>query len=181
MTSFHLRCKAYLSIRSGVFDAYSTTQSNSKEMILQLSMYDGVVISFPLTQMCVSSIIAVHGLGANPEHAWLRHRDEAKNIEADVRWLIDLLPETLRAEEPRILPRIFCFNYQSAWLGSRLSKNRLENVAERLLDELYHTRMKVSQARPNASSPYHSYSFIVVRTTWMLIDQLFSSVIHLVE
>jgi len=38
MTSFYLRRDAYLSIRSGVFDAYSTTLSGSNPMILKLSM-----------------------------------------------------------------------------------------------------------------------------------------------
>jgi len=126
-----------------------TEQQQGNDIAVEYVRWTCHIVSF--AQMCVSSIIAVHGLGANPEHAWVRHRDEAKNIKADVRWLVDLLPETLRAEEPRILPRIFCFNYQSAWLGSCLSKNRLENVAERLLDELYHARLKVSHAGVNSN------------------------------
>lgn len=89
------------------------------------------------------SIIAVHGLGAHPDHAWVRHKVPKDGKEVDVRWLTDLLPETLQDYTPSIRARIFCFNYQSAWLGSKLTKNRLENIAVRLLDDIHHIRIKV--------------------------------------
>ena len=78
----------------------------------------------------------MHGLGANPDHAWVRHKDIHKGPERDVRWLTDLLPKTFRDYQPSISARIFCFNYQSAWLGPQLSRNRLESVATRLLDDI---------------------------------------------
>jgi hypothetical protein len=84
----------------------------------------------------------VHGLGAHPDHAWVRHKDITSGLEKDVRWLTDLLPQTFRDYQPSISARIFCFNYQSAWLGPQLSKNRLEGVARRLLDDV-HNRDKV--------------------------------------
>src|SRR4051812_35855388 len=93
------------------------------------------------------SIVAVHGLGANPDHAWVRHRNATEGIHHDVRWLTDLLPQTLREYQPSIRARIFCYNYQSAWLGKSLSKNRLETVAAGLLDAIYHVRLQVRRPR----------------------------------
>ena len=93
------------------------------------------------------SIIAVHGLGANPDHAWVRHKDTSAGLEEDVRWLTDLLPQTLRDYRISISARTFCFNYQSAWLGPQLSRNRLENVAVRLLDDIHNVKDKVGPIR----------------------------------
>jgi len=76
----------------------------------------------------------------------VRHKDPSIGIEADVRWLTDLLPQTLREHRPSIRARIFCFNYQSAWLGPTLTKNRLESIAGRMLDDIHHMRKKVSSA-----------------------------------
>lgn len=75
----------------------------------------------------------MHGLGANPDHAWVRYKNEKERLDP-VNWLIDLLPHTLRNEKPSIYVRVFCFNYQSAWIGTKTSKNRLETVADGLLD-----------------------------------------------
>ncbi|KAF6238425.1 hypothetical protein HO173_003392 [Letharia columbiana] len=92
-------------------------------------------------------IIAVHGLGANPDHAWVRHKDIHYGQDKDVRWLTDLLPKTFRDFQPSISARIFCFNYQSAWLGPQLSRNRLESVATRLLDDMRNRKL-ASSDRP---------------------------------
>ena len=89
------------------------------------------------------SIIAVHGLGAHPDHAWVRHKNAAEGIKNDVHWLTDLLPETLRQHRPSIYLRIFCYNYSSAWFGKSLSKNRLKTVANRLLDDIHNVRLQV--------------------------------------
>src|SRR5271155_3102412 len=94
------------------------------------------------------SIIAVHGLGANPDHAWVRHGVPKDGTVVDVRWLTDLLPKTLRDYRPSMRARIFCFNYQSAWLGPKLTKNRLEIIAGRLLDDIHHMRIKVDNIFP---------------------------------
>lgn len=85
----------------------------------------------------------MHGLGANPKHAWVRHKAKTPELEKDVHWLRDLLPQTFRSHQPSIHARIFCFNYQSAWLGGQLSKNRLEGIAGRLLDDVHHMKIKV--------------------------------------
>lgn len=90
-----------------------------------------------------TSIVAVHGLGANPDHAWVRHKDATLGLKDDVCWLTDLLPYTLRSASPCILARIFTFNYQSAWLGKNLTDNRLENVAARLLNAIHNYRQNV--------------------------------------
>ena len=86
----------------------------------------------------------MHGLGANPDHAWVRHQDHSVGLETDVRWLEDLLPQTFREYKPNVYARIFCFNYQSVWLGSQLSRNRLDGIARRLLDDIHNARDKVS-------------------------------------
>lgn len=101
-----------------------------------------------------TSIIAVHGLGANPDHAWVRHKDNPAGLEKDVRWLTDLLPQTFRDHQPSVNARVFCFNYQSAWLGPQLSRNRLEGVATRLLDDIHNARDKVGPVREENTDPY---------------------------
>ena len=68
----------------------------------------------------------------------------SEGLEKDVRWLTDLLPQTFRDYKTSLCARIFCFNYQSAWLGPQLSRNRLESLAVRLLDEIHNVRDKVS-------------------------------------
>ena len=102
-----------------------------------------MVAPFLLTHTLHSSIIAVHGLGAHPDHAWVRHKTTSGGPDEDVRWLTDLLPQTLREYKISIRARIFCYNYQSAWLGSHLTKNRLEGLAERLIDDIHNAREKV--------------------------------------
>lgn len=116
--------------------------------------------------MLISSIIAVHGLGANPDHAWVRHKDTSAGLQKDVRWLTDLLPQTFREYRPSISARVFCFNYQSAWLGPRLSKNRLEDLATRLLDDIHHVRHKVRHVLQVLC-----YSvFIIVTAEWRVVN-----------
>lgn len=66
----------------------------------------------------------------------------------DVRWLTDLLPETLKNHQPCICARIFCFNYQSAWLGKITSKNRLDDIAQRLLDDVKSGVQRSGKDRP---------------------------------
>lgn len=77
----------------------------------------------------------------------MRHKNLSEGREKDVQWLTDLLPQTFREYRTRISARIFCFNYQSAWLGPQLSRNRLEEIAIRLLDEIHNVRDKVSPTR----------------------------------
>ena len=84
----------------------------------------------------------------------MRHKDNTVGLEKDVRWLTDLLPQTFRDHQPSINARVFCFNYQSAWLGPQLSRNRLESLATRLLDDFHNARDKVRPVHKDSASPY---------------------------
>lgn len=75
----------------------------------------------------------MHGLGANPDYAWTRYKDDIK-ANNPVNWLSDLLPRTLLSNQPSIFVCILCFDYQSAWYGHDTTTNRLETVADGLLD-----------------------------------------------
>jgi hypothetical protein len=71
----------------------------------------------------LQSIIAVHGIGANPSTTW--------SIDG-VNWLEN---ETML---PSAVPnaRIMRFSYESRWFGEHAVKQRLTAVAERLLRSL---------------------------------------------
>ena len=91
-----------------------------------------------------ASIVAVHGLGANPDFAWFRKLDDnARHSHEGVNWLEELLPNTLEANSPRILARILCFRYDSGWFGKKLTRNRLSDLARKLLDSLEHEVIQV--------------------------------------
>jgi len=82
------------------------------------------------------SIIAVHGLGANKDYAWLKKKDLPRGITKDVNWLKSLLPVTLRSATPAVRARIFCFNYDSRWLGRDTCTNTLTTTSDGLVDAL---------------------------------------------
>ncbi|KAI9747383.1 MAG: hypothetical protein M1835_002128, partial [Candelina submexicana] len=79
------------------------------------------------------SIIALHGLGANPDYAWLRKKNAAEGQHEDVNWLSQLLPNAIPSA------RIRCFNYDSRWIGRDLPKQRLTLIAEQVLDAFHHS------------------------------------------
>jgi hypothetical protein len=83
------------------------------------------------TDLTSSSIVAVHGIGADPDETWLQ---------AGVSWLehVDMLPQAVPSA------RIMRFGYESRWLGPEAVKQRLSAVAERLLRSLLSSR-RVSQ------------------------------------
>jgi len=90
------------------------------------------------------SIVAVHGLGANPDFAWFRKLDDsARHSTEGVNWLKELLPNTLAAKSPRVLARVLCFKYDSGWFGKKLTRTRLSNLARKLLDSLEHEVVQV--------------------------------------
>lgn len=74
-----------------------------------------------------NSIVAVHGIGADPKYAW---------VTGGVNWLED------RKMLPAAVPnaRILQFGYDSRWWGWKESKRpvrqRLENIAQSLLQDL---------------------------------------------
>jgi tetratricopeptide (TPR) repeat protein len=83
-----------------------------------------------------SSIIAVHGLGANPDTTWLS--DEVKDggkTTRRVHWLKD------QDMLPSLIPnaRIWAFCYNSNWLGEA-PVQRIESIAEHLLALIHQNR-----------------------------------------
>ena len=83
------------------------------------------------------SIIAVHGLGASPDWAWIRKAEDG-NAEANVNWLADenMLPAKLSNS------RIMTFNYESKWLLGA-PKQRRSLCAIQLLNALDNKREEV--------------------------------------
>ena len=90
------------------------------------------------------SIVAVHGLGANPRSAWTYKPNSPPNSsywfgrsshlgacsEEAAHWLKDFLPEKIPCA------RIFCFEYESKWLGCGLPEPSLPALGEGLLEAL---------------------------------------------
>lgn len=99
------------------------------------------------------SVVAVHGLGANPDYAWTHKGEEDLNNNDNwlglswfgsagprdtdaggsrpVNWLRDLLPARIPNS------RILCFEYNSRWIGSDLPEPHLYGIAEGLLECLH--------------------------------------------
>ena len=100
------------------------------------------------------SIIAVHGLGANPEWAWVRkveveteptgeERERGKRVKMDdnvkmVNWLKD--EDLLPGRVPQA--RIMTFNYESKWHRDA-PKQRRSLCADQLLSALDNKRKEV--------------------------------------
>lgn len=92
------------------------------------------------------SIVAVHGLGANPDYAWTwlpKNNPPGKTgyPTSRVNWLQDLLPACLSANN--ISSRIMTFNYNSTWFMDA-PQQRLSNISDTLLDSLGKKRASVS-------------------------------------
>lgn len=91
------------------------------------------------TYTCVRSIVAIHGLGANPDWAWTRKiagKPDGKEIY--VNWLKDdhLLPSKI----PNA--RIMTFNYESRW-HKDAPRQRRALCATQLLTALDNQRKEV--------------------------------------
>lgn len=80
------------------------------------------------------SIVAVHGIGANPDTTW---------VKSDVNWLKDkhMLPEVI----PNA--RVLRLGYESQWFGTEAIQQRLPLVAEQLLRGLVQLRTVCNPAR----------------------------------
>jgi hypothetical protein len=90
------------------------------------------------------SIVGVHGLGANPVHAWLWHMknnpadgDQRGYPTKDLNWLQELLPSKLAAA--RRPCRVMVYNYDSGWIANA-RKQRISNISDRMLDSLRNKR-----------------------------------------
>ncbi len=92
----------------------------------------------PSTEHLLSlSIVAVHGVGASPDWAWVR-RVQHGSEEIHVNWLVDerMLPAKLPDS------RIMTFNYESKWLLGA-PKQRRSLCAIQLLTALDNKRKEV--------------------------------------
>lgn len=83
------------------------------------------------------SIVAVHGLGANPDYAWVWNpKNNPPNRPGYpsgwFNWLKELLPTELSC-------RVMTFNYDSKWLMNA-PQQRLSNISDGLLDSLRNKR-----------------------------------------
>lgn len=105
------------------------------------------------------SIVAVHGLAANPDYAWVW---QPKNNPADgcgyptehFNWLKHLLPAELLLSTQSSC-RVMTFNYESKWLINA-PQQRLSNISDKLLVSLRNKREKV---RPTLLFELESGSF----------------------
>ena len=93
------------------------------------------------------SIVAVHGLGATPDWAWIR-KVKTGDQEKLVNWLVDgnMLPAKLPNS------RIMTFNYESKWLLAA-PKQRRHLCAIQLLTALDNKRNEVFFLQHSLSSP----------------------------
>jgi hypothetical protein len=73
-----------------------------------------------------SSVVFVHGLGADPTRTWYH---------GDVCWITDLFPEDLKEKGIQSSVRLFTFNYDSFWVRDSNS-TRLTVTAESLSQQL---------------------------------------------
>lgn len=87
---------------------------------ISITNVEGQVLTF-------LSIVAVHGIGADPDRTWTRD---------GVNWLRDeeMLPQAV----PQA--RIMRFGYESQWLGREAIQQRLPLVADQLLRSLMGSR-----------------------------------------
>ena len=84
------------------------------------------------------SIVAVHGLGATPDWAWIRKVKNDDESEVLVNWLAD--QNMLPAKLPN--SRIMSFNYESKWLlGAPMQRRYL--CADQLLMAIDNKRTEV--------------------------------------
>ena len=77
----------------------------------------------------LASIIAVHGIGANPTYTWKMSGQNGAN---GVDWLKDLT--MLQNAIPQA--RIMTFGYQSQWFGNDAVTTNVSNIAEELMMSL---------------------------------------------
>ncbi|KFY45994.1 hypothetical protein V494_00659 [Pseudogymnoascus sp. VKM F-4513 (FW-928)] len=94
----------------------------------------------------VIDIVAVHGLGANPDYAWLwlpknNPPNNPSYPKKPLHWLRDLLPSKLLSSE---LPcRVMTFNYDSRWF-LKAPQQRLSNISDNLLGSLRNNRKEAT-------------------------------------
>jgi hypothetical protein len=87
------------------------------------------------TNTGLSSIVAIHGLGAHPDESWCANAGTRESP----RWVNWLEEESML---PAVVPnaRIMRYGYQSQWFGKEMMQQSVSTVAERLLRALKRTR-----------------------------------------
>lgn len=85
------------------------------------------------------SIVAVHGLGANPDYAWVwLPKNNPANChgypDKPFNWLEKLLPDEL--SKAKMSCRVLTYNYDSAWILGHVPQQRLSNISDILLETL---------------------------------------------
>ncbi|KAK0510326.1 hypothetical protein JMJ35_007720 [Cladonia borealis] len=122
---------------------------------------------------CVD-IVAVHGLGATPDWAWIRKVEDG-NKEVHVNWLMD--QDMLPAKLPN--SRIMTFNYESKWLLAA-PKQRRSLCAIQLLTALDNKRKeeKDTQHRPLIFIG-HSFGGVVIEQSLVSANSHKGSFEHL--
>ena len=87
------------------------------------------------TDTGLSSIVAIHGLGAHPDDSWCKNAGTRESP----RWVNWLEEESML---PAVAPnaRIMQYGYQSQWFGKETMGQSVSTVAERLLRALERTR-----------------------------------------
>ena len=96
-----------------------------------------LLLNFFADSLVLYSIVAVHGLGASPEWAWIR-KVQSGSEEVHVNWLADEM--MLPAKLP--MSRIMTFNYESKWLMGAPKQSR-SSCALQLLTALDNQRKEV--------------------------------------
>ncbi len=89
-----------------------------------------------LPTLTVSSIVAIHGIGAHPDDTWCKKLDAGGTEERYVNWLSDL--HMLPAVVPQA--RIMRYEYESQWFGEETIHLKASTVAQRLLRSLQRIR-----------------------------------------
>jgi len=87
-------------------------------------------------KLSVFSIVAMHGLGAHPDHTWTKIRiDEATGSHDEGRWVNWLQEEDML---PTAVPksRIMRYGYKSNWFGEDAIRTSIRDIAEMLLFDL---------------------------------------------
>ena len=100
------------------------------------------------TELTVSSIVAIHGIGAHPDDTWCKKLNSDGSEERHVNWLRDthMLPTVV----PQT--RIMRYGYESQWFGEESISLKASTVAQRLLRSLNRAR-KVNYIYPILDFP----------------------------
>lgn len=98
-------------------------------------------------------MVAVHGIGADPDWAWVAQETKMKEVILDgSKEAMEVVRTINWLQTPNMLPkaipkaRIMRFGYESQWFGDAAVKQRLPTVANTLLKFLVMER-KVSLSR----------------------------------